>query len=51
MDKSIYQGDVKYESIMTIVRDMLRTGLIDEDDYTTIDTKMKQKYKPFFGSI
>ena len=51
MDKEKYEAELHYQTIMATVRKMLENGIIDETDYTIIDTKMKEKYHPFLGSI
>ena len=33
-----------YRTAMSIIKEMLKTGLISEDDYAVIDTKMAGKY-------
>ena len=46
-----YPDELKYQSVMAVFRRMLEEGIIDEADYTIIDTKMKEKYQPFLGSL
>lgn len=41
----------QYESSMNMFRKWLETGLITEDEYAIIDTKMQAKYRPRFGSL
>lgn len=33
-----------YRTAMSIIKEMLKTGLISDDDYAVIDTKMAEKY-------
>lgn len=33
-----------YRTVMSIIKEMLRRGLISADDYAKIDTKMAEKY-------
>lgn len=51
MNNNQFTSELKYQSIMSVVRKMLEEGLIDEADYTIIDTNMKEKYQPFLGSL
>ena len=36
---------------MNMFRSMLKKGLITEEQYTIIDTKMLQKYQPLLGTL
>lgn len=40
-----------YEITMFFIRKWLDEGLISRDDYYQIDTKMLEKYRPYFGSL
>ncbi len=51
MNNNQFASELKYQSIMSVVRKMLEEGLIDEADYNIIDTNMKEKYQPFLGSL
>lgn len=51
MNKDKFEAEKKYQSVMAVAREMLKNGLISKQDYTIIDTNMKQKYQPFLGSI
>mgnify|MGYP007107244269 CR=1 FL=1 len=51
MNNNQFTSELKYQSVMSVVRKMLEEGLIDEADYTIIDTNMKEKYQPFLGSL
>ena len=51
MNNNQFTSELKYQSVMSVVRKMLEEGLLDETDYTIIDTNMKEKYQPFLGSL
>ena len=51
MNNNQFTSELKYQSIMSVVRKLLEEGLIDETDYNIIDTNMKEKYQPFLGSL
>ena len=51
MTNNQFTSELKYQSVMSVVRKMLEEDLIDEADYTIIDINMKEKYQPFLGSL
>lgn len=40
-----------YEVTMSLTRKMLSEGLITEEQYGIFDTKMREKYRPVFGTL
>ena len=40
----LYQRLTAYQTAMSLARNMLRQGIISEDDYCKIDTIIAQKY-------
>ena len=51
LNKDQFKREQLYQMTMTVASDMLRKGLISEDDYSHIDTMFRQKYRPVFGSL
>lgn len=51
LNKDQFKREQLYQMTMTVASDMLRKGLISEDDYGHIDTMFRQKYRPVFGSL
>ena len=51
MSRQQFDDEKNYQAIMALARNMLGKGIITESEYTIIDTKMKEKYHPFLGSI
>lgn len=51
MNKEEMKRTAQYESSMNMFRKWLETGLITEDEYAIIDTKMQAKYRPKFGAL
>ena len=51
MSKDEFRREKLYQTTMEIARRMLREGLITEEEYAEIDTRMAQKYKPVFGTL
>ena len=45
------QNEIMYQVTMSLFRQMLRDGLLTKEEYSVIDTKMKEKYKPDFGIL
>lgn len=51
MTKNDLYKEAKYEATMSIARNMLQQGLINEQEYNDFNTKMIEKYQPFFGTL
>lgn len=51
MSKEEMQMEKLYQTTMLILRDWLEQGLITEEEYAIIDTKMKAKYRPIIGTL
>ena len=47
----LYQRLTAYQTAMSLARNMLRQGIISEDDYCKIDTIIAKKYGISSGSI
>ena len=45
------QNEIHYQLSMKMAADLLKKGVITEDDYHNFDTKMQQKYRPKFGDL
>ena len=46
-----FERERLYQATIAIARTMLRQGLITEDEFSIIDTKMREKYRPLFGTL
>lgn len=51
MSKEEMLREKLYQTTMLIIRSWLKEGLITEDEYVIIDTKMKAKYRPIIGTL
>lgn len=51
MSKEEMKQTAVYEATMNVFRNWLEKGLITEEEYAVIDTKMQEKYRPYFGSL
>jgi hypothetical protein len=40
-----------YQMSMTVFKKWLSEGLLTEEEFTVIDTKLKRKYEPKIGSL
>jgi len=51
MNEEIFERERLYQTTLTIAQTMLRDGLITEEEFTIIDTKMREKYRPLLGTL
>ena len=51
MTEQEFRNEYLYTSTMAQVRKMLQDGLISEEDYWQINTKMKAKYRPISDGL
>ena len=51
MNEDQFEREKLYQATMNMFRSMLKKGLIAEEQYTIIDTKMLQKYQPLLGTL
>lgn len=45
------QNEITYLITMKLFRKMMKSGLISEEEYAVIDTKMREKYRPKIGTL
>lgn len=46
-----WTSEIMYMTTMTIVKNLLKQGVLSEDDYKEIDTIMHEKYEASLGSL
>lgn len=46
-----FDREKRYQASMNMFRTMLKNGLITEEQYAIIDTKMLEKYRPLLGTF
>lgn len=51
ISKSRFAAERNYRVSRYLLESMLRSGLISSEEFTTIDTKMKEKYAPISGGL
>ena len=51
MNEDQFEREKLYQATMNMFRSMLKKGLITQEQYAIIDTKMREKYQPIFGRL
>ena len=51
MTSEQFESEKEYQARISIVKTMLKLGLITKSEYDKIDTKFLKKYSPIFGSL
>ena len=48
MPESLFDSELRYQTIMQICRQLLGKGILSQDEYTQADSHFRTKYSPFF---
>lgn len=51
MNEDQFEREKLYQASMNMFQAMLKDGLITEEQYAIIDTKMSEKYSPIIGTL
>ena len=51
MTKEQFENERKYQGTMAIAESLRRRGVISDEEYCQIDTRMKEKYRPITGDL
>ncbi len=51
MTQKQLRDDMQYQAALSVAKTMLEKGLITEEEYAEIDTKLLQIFKPYLGSL
>lgn len=51
MTKEQFHNEKMYQATMALARQMLRQGLITEEEYREVEAAFLKKYQPVFGEI
>lgn len=51
MNEDQFEREKRYQATMNMFQAMLKNGLITEEQYAIIDTKMLEKYRPLLGTL
>ena len=46
-----FDREKRYQASMNLFQSMLKKGLITQEQYAIIDTKMLEKYQPLLGTL
>ena len=46
-----FEREMRYQASMNLFQNMLKNGLITQEQYAIIDTKMLEKYQPLLGIL
>ena len=46
-----FEREKLYQASINMFQAMLKDGLITEEQYAVIGTKMREKYQPIFGTL
>ena len=51
MTEEQFEREMLYQASMNLFKSMLENGIITEEQYAIIDTKMLEKYRPLLGTL
>ena len=51
MTEEQFDREKRYQASMNMFQAMLKDGIITEEQYAIIDTKMREKYQPIIGTL
>ncbi|MCH4033192.1 MAG: hypothetical protein LKE85_04145 [Lachnospiraceae bacterium] len=51
MSKKDFERETDYMLSIQIAKNLLEKGLLTEEEYAVIDTKLIEKYQPKFGTL
>lgn len=51
MNEDQFEREKLYQASMNMFQAMLKDGIITEEQYAIIDTKMREKYQPIIGTL
>lgn len=46
-----FNREKRYQAALSIARDMLRQGVLDEADFLRVEAKLSEKFRPIFGGF
>lgn len=49
MDKNEFKRERMYQSAMYVVRVLRNKGLVNDNDYMVMESRLAEKYKPVIG--
>ena len=48
MSETVFQAELKYQTAISIAKNLRSQGLLTEEEYTVIDTKLQTDYEVHF---
>lgn len=51
MSENVFQAELKYLTAISIAKNLRSQGLLTEEEYTVIDTKLQADFSPSLGTL
>jgi len=51
MSTEQFEAEKNYQVLMSMAKSLRNKGLLTEEEYAEIDTRLKAKYQPLFGTL
>lgn len=51
MNEAVFYAELQYQTAVSIAKNLLKQGLLTEDEYAVIDTKLMADFKPTLGTL
>ena len=51
MSETVFQAELKYQTAISIAKNLRSQGLLTEEEYTVIDTKLQADFSPSLGTL
>jgi hypothetical protein len=51
MSKEQFEAEKDYQASIHLAKILRQKGLLTEEEYAIIDTKLQEKYRPLFGTL
>ena len=51
MSETAFQAELRYQTAISIAKNLRRQGLLTEEEYTVIDTKLQAESSPSLGTL
>lgn len=51
MSEATFQAELKYQTAVSIAKNLRSQGLLTDEEYTIIDTKLQADFAPSLGTL
>ncbi len=51
MSETVFQAELRYQTAISIVKNFRCQGLLTEEEYSVIDTKLQADFSPSLGTL